>query len=259
MSNPPFDPQSWLREHAQQQRENIARHVLPDGQSAWLRRAGARNPAWRYGVMALVARGLGLDVLRPVPNLGGEAAIATEARRLRDLAARGVLVPQLLAAQTDALLISDVGGENLLVRISAQAREGSLQHWQLGLEAIAQAHARGAYLSQAFARNMVIHENGDIAFIDFEDDPGDYLPVIACQCRDWLCYLQSSAWPIAENQLIPAAKIIWQAHFANHLSPEMQNLLLNNTRILQKIPHLKNRRWGRDTLRLVALAQLLYS
>ena len=54
-------------------------------------------------------------------------------------------------------------------------------------------HARDAYLSQAFSRNLMHCPDGGIGFIDFEDDPGATLSLAECQTRDWLSYLHSTA------------------------------------------------------------------
>jgi aminoglycoside phosphotransferase len=68
----------------------------------WLKKAGPRHGKWGYRVMAAVARMVRLDIIKPVPNPGGEAAIATEARRLKQLAAAGLRVPAVLAQQPTA-------------------------------------------------------------------------------------------------------------------------------------------------------------
>ena len=57
--------------------------------------------------------------------------------------------------------------------------------------AIERVHRSGQYLSQAFARNIIVCNDSQIGFIDFEDDPGRYMPLERCQSRDYLCYLQS--------------------------------------------------------------------
>ncbi|MFT4267750.1 MAG: hypothetical protein QM586_11120, partial [Xenophilus sp.] len=80
------------------QTRGIAAHRLGE-ERVWLKKAGPRHSPMRYRLLALMARVFRLDVLTPVPNLGGEAAIATEARRLRQLARAGVRVPRVLAEQ----------------------------------------------------------------------------------------------------------------------------------------------------------------
>src|SRR5690606_27248956 len=121
-------------------------------------------------------------------NPGGTAAIAIEARRLQQLAALGLRVPQLLALESEGLLIADLGegGRAPLVlneRLEQAAAAGPaalLSAWREGLDAIAGVHARGAYLSQALSRNLMHCPDGQIGFIDFEDDPGARLPLAEC-------------------------------------------------------------------------------
>ena len=72
------------------QKGGIARYTLSDGLVVWVRKAGRRNAAWRYALLGMVTKPLRLGVLKPVPNLGGEKAVATEAHRLRELKAAGV-------------------------------------------------------------------------------------------------------------------------------------------------------------------------
>ena len=70
---------------AAQQSNNIARYTLSDGRTVWIRKAKPHNPAWRYALLGMITKPLHLGVLKPVPNLGGEKAIAVESTRLRTL------------------------------------------------------------------------------------------------------------------------------------------------------------------------------
>ncbi|PSJ79519.1 hypothetical protein C7N83_11690, partial [Neisseria iguanae] len=169
----------------------MARHILAGGKVVWIRRAGPHNPAWRYWLMGMLAKLLHAKVLTPVPNLGGPAAIAIETARLNELSAAGIYVPKLLARQANALMISNIPGSNLLERIKQEAIRHDLSSWHAGLLAISHVHAKRQFLSQAFARNMVI-QGRRVGFIDFEDNPAAALDIIQCQSRDWLCYLQST-------------------------------------------------------------------
>ena len=140
-------------------------------------------------------------MLRPVPNLGGEQAIATEARRLRDLAARGLRVPTVLAQQPGGLLLAHLGRPdqptpslgNEIESALPKGPEVVLALWLEGLQALSYVHATGTSLSQAFARNLVRCPDGTVGYIDFEDDPVAVLPLAHCQARDALCYVHSTA------------------------------------------------------------------
>ena len=249
-----FDYSAALSQCLLQQNSNIARHTLANGEKVWVRRAGARNPAWRYRLLGGVARMLRLGVLTPVPNLGGAAGIATEAARLQALAAVGINVPPLLALHHDALMMGSIGQRNLFdeIRYQIQSPPELLQRWQLGLEAIAQVHQHGQYLSQAFARNLMYAEP-QIGFIDFEDDPGSVLPLPLCQARDWLCYLHSSARLLQEAGVLNQAVPIWQAIMATEHTPVHKHVA-QALRRLRPLHRLQARFWGNDTLRLAAMA-----
>ena len=90
------DYAAFLQQQLATQPHNVMAHVLGHEQ-IWIKRAGAPHGTGRYRAMAVLAALLRLDALRPVPNPGGPVAIATEVRRLRDLASCGVRVPEVLA------------------------------------------------------------------------------------------------------------------------------------------------------------------
>jgi tRNA A-37 threonylcarbamoyl transferase component Bud32 len=230
----------------------------------WLKKAGPRHGKWGYRVMAAVARMARLDIIKPVPNPGGEAAIATEARRLKQLAAAGLRVPTVLAQQADGLLISDLGESGratvvLQERLDQAAAAGPaalLAVWREGLVAIAAVHVRDQHLSQAFDRNLVQCPDGVIGYIDFEDDPAEVMTLAECQARDWLSYLHSTAMML-EAAAPQAAGQHWHAALAS-VNEEVRERIANAARRMkwaQKLP--ASRRWGRDTQRVRAVARLL--
>ncbi|MCL5061128.1 MAG: hypothetical protein M1449_12065 [Candidatus Thermoplasmatota archaeon] len=150
------------------------RHILPvqwQGRPAWLKLSVPQPPAWRYRLLAGMARLLRHAALQPVRPHGGAAGIRNEAGRLTTLASAGLHVPQLLAHADHWLLISDLGDttlESLIRHADAAAR---LEYWRRGADYIRQAHRAGQYLSQAFARNLVWSPDHGLGAIDFEDDP----------------------------------------------------------------------------------------
>ena len=260
-----MDALEFLTRTAPQQTSNVARHRLPGGRYVWLKKANAPHSIWRYRVQGWLTGSLGLDALAPVPNRGGPQAIAQEADRLRELTALGLPVPQLLAQAPSALLMSDLteGREpatslgDELASLAPQGAAAFLPAWQDGLNAIAQFHARGTCLSQAFARNMTRLPDGRIGCLDFEDRPQDVLPLPHCQARDWLSYLHATAQLLREAHALPQAAQALATQL-QHAAPATQHAIANTARRtswLQKLP--QGRRWGRDVQRLSALAQLL--
>jgi len=230
----------------------------------WLRKAGSRHGSLRYHLLAIAARAFRLDVLAPVRNPGGQAAIAIEAERLIQLRAAGLRVPRLLARLPGGLLISDLGKSGratvtLLERLEQAALDSPaalLDAWRDGLIAIGLVHARGQYLSQAFARNLVQCADGVIGYIDFEDDPGATLSLAQCQTRDWLSYLHSTAQLITTVDP-EAAGALWQTALAAD-SEKVRTRVAQSAQRIRWLRHLPAaRRWGRDTQRLRATARLL--
>ncbi len=259
---PAGDYAEFLRKTLPKQASGIASHRMGD-QRVWLKKAGARHGAWRYRVLAAIAAALRLDVLKPVPNPGGVEAIAIEARRLRELGALGLRVPQVLAQQADGLLMSDLGEsrtavvlQERLVQAAATGPATLLTTWREGLNAIATVHSRGTYLSQAFDRNLVQCPDGMIGYIDFEDDPGAALELAECQVRDWLSYLHSTAM-LVYAAAPHAAGEHWHAVQADASDAVRERIALAAQRMrwLRNLP--EGRRWGRDTQRVRACARLL--
>ena len=259
------DYAAFLQQQLATQPHNVMSHLLGDEQ-IWIKRASAPHGMNRYRAMAVLAALLRLDALRPVPNPGGPAAIATEVRRLRDLAARGVRVPEVLAAQENGFAMRHLGrvGEeahslgNAIERtLRADDPAAVLSLWQQGLDTLTHVHHQGTCLSQAFARNMVRDPSGAVVCIDFEDDPAAVLPLPLCHVRDALCYAHSTAIFLQQSSSLPEARERWAAWVAQGTA-EMQTVLATSIRRMGWMRHLPaSRRLGRDLQRVRAAYDLL--
>ncbi len=238
-----------------QQNHTIACYALENGETVWLRKTGKHLPQWRYKLLGWIASLLKLGALHPVPNFGGRIALQTEAERLKQLHRQGVCVPPLLAQSDDALLFGHIGNHTLLSEIEHGGNP--LQSWQQGLDAIAEVHAKGAYLSQAFARNIIRTDNGGIGFIDFEDNPADYLDFSLCCSRDWLCYLHSTAIVLNAHGLLEEAAIIWK-QLSDTLPENTAGAIAAAAHKTLWLRHFSSPKLGRDTLRLACLSKLFF-
>ncbi|KAF1022885.1 MAG: hypothetical protein GAK30_00824 [Paracidovorax wautersii] len=230
---------------------------LPEGAVVWVKRAEPPHPSGLIGLYNLVMTPVPL--LRSVPNRGGVAALDNESRRLRALAAQDVPVPQVVAQGAQWLATADAGAEPLQARLDrllhARDDSGILSAWKQGLRAIANAHARGAYLSQCFARNMVVGPNDRIHFIDFEEDPGEVMTVAQAQVRDWALYVHSTAFFLQQRE--PAAAAMASAIAA--AEAEVRTMLVKLMRRLRWLLALvPDAAWlGRDIARARAAGLLL--
>ena len=239
MNNNPY--QVALAAILPRQATNIARHTLASGETVWVRKAGKSIPQWRYTLIGYFAAIFHLNALKPVPNPGGRAVIATEAERLQILEAHGVHVPHLLARSADGIMFTHLGEHTLLECIEHETDD--LTRWQ--------------QLSEPFARNIIACPDGSTGFIDFEEDPGQYMSFTACESRDYLCYLQSTAIILKQRGHLDAAVRLWHAH-TRTLSPTVVHDIQAAVRPLLWMRCLHHPRWGKDPLRLAALAELIH-
>ena len=261
----PIDYSAFLRQQLATQPRSVMGHLLGNEQ-IWVKRAGPPHGMGRYRAMAVLATVLRLEMLRPVPNPGGPAAIATEVRRLHELSARGVRVPVVLAVEANGFAMRHLGrvGEeahslgNAMERaMRADDHAAVLSLWQQGLDALTHVHRLGTCLSQAFARNMVRDPSGAVVCIDFEDDPAAVLSLPLCHVRDALCYAHSTAIYLRQSGMLPEARERW-ATWVAHGSAEMQALLATSIHRIRWIRHLPSARTlGRDLQRLRAAYDLL--
>jgi hypothetical protein len=105
---------------------------------------------------------------------------------LRELAQRGIRVPALARAEAQTLWLSDLG-PTLADRLSQATQAVERQALVTGVvAALAECHARGGYLGQAFARNITVTDAGVVGFLDVEEDPCAAMDLPHAQARDWL-------------------------------------------------------------------------
>tara|TARA_R110002020_G_scaffold18983_21_gene65823 strand:- start:1013 stop:1732 length:720 start_codon:yes stop_codon:yes gene_type:complete len=188
------------------------------GQVAWRKTYADGGHRRRIAALRWVARRLGANALLAPMPLSPELACRTEQAMINRLAALGANVPPLLAVSDRELLLGDLG-PTLAMVCRAEPDAGKRRDLvQLGLDALAALHARGGYLSQAFARNLTVRD-GRIGFIDLEEDPGTMMSLPAAQARDVLFYAHSTARFLSGQQGEHARLL--QAHLARE-TPEVR-------------------------------------
>ena len=229
-----------------------------DGQTMVIKRQEAARPAWRYAILRGFSRVLREPLLMPAHVPGGSAAQAIELARLTRLADAGVPVPTVLHVASDWFAISYVGQENLgdiLRRSDDVATKRAL--WMQGLEAILSTHQKGQNLSQVFIRNVMYHD-GQIVFIDFEDDPEQSMGLANAQARDWLFFLFGSVWML-DLPTDEAVQLFWQ--YLQKDSTDVQKALLHSASVVGWLRHLPKKRkpWGRDVIAAQNAGALLHA
>ncbi|HPP98409.1 MAG TPA: hypothetical protein PK853_10190 [Ottowia sp.] len=214
-----------------------------------------RHPA-RYRLLNRLARWLGLPFLKAAPLAGGAQAQQTEVARLRALRRAGAPVPEVLHVGADHFVMQWLGRAHLGDVLQAgHPRAAAL--WREAGDALLRLHQADQYLSQGFARNMIVTDDADAAprlagLIDFEDDPLQVMSLHEAQVRDWLAFLHSTLWtlPLPPTE-VDACLDAWLAAE----SPAVRAGFAQACRRLAWLRVLpRQRRFGRDTVALQAAA-----
>mgnify|MGYP003460865538 FL=1 len=187
--------------------------------TVWLKKASERHGLWLYIPLKWLAKIFNLGALSPVPNQGGKTAIQCEFKRIQQLKALGVSTPNVLAIADKGILLQDIGSQHQSkVKQLDQALatchknpEAKFLLFEQAIQAIQHIHQQGGYLSEAFARNILIDEHRQFSFIDFETDPRDVLSLHDCFVRDWLLFIFSTAYHFEFEQLMDASQVLFKA------------------------------------------------
>ncbi|WP_269914183.1 hypothetical protein [Acinetobacter sp. HY1485] len=205
---------AFLTQTAPQQEKSIKAYRLENGTKVWLKKSVSRHSKWLYMLVQSLAHICQLDLLLPVRNYGGKEAIQCEAKRLDTLANLGIRVPKVLATSDMGLLIEDMAShdKNLCQLDKALAQETNFEKrkelFKITVYEIQKVHNKKQYLSEAFARNILVDSHRNISFIDFETDPATVFDLKTSQTRDWLCFLFSTTFRFSELERVEIIQLI---------------------------------------------------
>lgn len=209
----------------------------------------------RYQMLNLIAGTLRAPFLKAAPAWGGARAQQIEVTRLKTLAALGFPVPAVLHVDKEFFVMSSLGEGDLAHTILTQP-EHAYEAWQRGGALLVDVHRQNQYLSQAFARNFILHD-GKLGLIDFEDDPLEVMSLPEAQVRDWLAYLHSTVWLLAAHRgNMPAQLDKWLSQESEEVQATMQQAA-NRLSWMRRLSS-NRKRWGRDTASIQAVGSLLY-
>lgn len=171
----------------------MAKRLLIDDRQVWLKQYGNGGRRFTLGLLEQLARGLSIEALRPPPHYRGEKALNNELRRVRELQAADVNVPEIIGQGRTTLLLSDIGASLSKCLKNASDDPAARDRMVLmAIDAIADVHAKGHYLGNPVPRNMTF-DNQCIGFLDFEEDPGEIMGCDVAQARDWLMFVHAVA------------------------------------------------------------------
>jgi len=227
---------------------------LPEGKMLVKGQRPPRSP-WAHRLLNLLAWIARVPYAKAVPVHGGARSQAVEIARLQALHHAGIAVPRVHHVAPHYFVMSFLG-HNDLARALREQGPKAYGLWMAAMEHLLLVHARGQYLSQCFARNIIVSERFE-GLIDFEDDPLEVMDLAHAQARDWLIYLQSTVWNLSlePDRLDAALRLVLERE-----SPPVRAVLRHAARRLSWLRHLPTNRavWGKDFVSLQAVGAAMY-
>lgn len=177
-----------LRELAQKPSPIRVRRASWRGRAIWIKSAVRSKSTIFHKIQSFFSLLIPIAALQPTVNRGGKQALEQEARRIAELSDAGFRVPEVIAISDEWLVLSDLGitlhalllGDEtpsptfVLTAVKACSRE-------LGL-----MHRAGFYHGRAKLNDFVWTPDGQIGFIDFEENVSALSPE-SIQAREiWL-------------------------------------------------------------------------
>ena len=227
---------------------------LPEGKVLVKGQRAMRSP-WPHRLMNALAWMAGVPYLKAVPVHGGARSQNIEVMRLNALKSAGLPVPRVHHVAPDYFVMAYLGSNDLARSLREQGPQG-FDLWLAAMEQLLLVHARGQYLSQCFARNIIVSQSFE-GLIDFEDDPLEVMSLVEAQARDWLIYLHSTLWNLTLDsaRLDAALKSVLERE-----SEPVRDVLRHAAKRLAWLRWLPTKRnvWGKDFVSLQAVASALY-
>ena len=250
------DSIAFIEHRYRLQNSRTCRLETPEGSVMVKGQRPARDRV-RFWILNQLSKFLKNPMMKPVPLHGGTRSQSVEVQRLRALAAAGVSVPRVLYETEQYFVMQAFDATPLDSRLALPSHQ-STPAFERGLDAISVVHGHGAYLSQGFARNILINNDGSVWFVDHEDNPLEVLTLTEAQARDWLLYLHSAVW--LNPELWGEWRPIWSNVF-RHLPDDVRGRILSSTLSLRWLRHLPQNRalFGRDLLQVKAVVEFFES
>jgi hypothetical protein len=232
---------------------------LPEGKVIVKGQRPKRGP-WRHRILRWIGQILRAPMVRPVPVPGGAQSQAIEVKRLEQMSASAVPVPQVLHVADEYFVMRYLGDSDLAIQLRLLGLE-AFGLWRQAAIYLIQTHDAGHYLSQCFARNIVIGRQSEDLFvaglIDFEDDPVVVMTLLEAQVRDWMLFLQSTLFGLNAPAHVLQPVL---TELLNRENPQVRDALLQHAKGLTWLRHLPTSRkiFGKDFVSIQATAHALY-
>ena len=225
----------------------------------WIKRQGVKVLPRFVTFQGVAAALLRVAHLRPSPRLAPHAMQAREVARMRMFAASGFPVPSIVFQSKTAMVMADVG-PTLAERLNALRKSDPVGHDALlvqAADALGRIHAAGLSHGRPHVRDFFLCD-GEVGFMDFEEDPASVMPLEMAQARDvFLYFLIVASRAMRPGETCPAALEAWLRHATNATQHELRSLTALASRILPLIRLIGRVHMGSDLRRFIMATEFL--
>ncbi len=208
--------------------------------------------AMRWLVKRITGQALPMRTLALNQAAGG---MDYEAKRLLDLAAKGVRVPDVALVLPEFFVLDYCGTVVATLLESWTAETWRSELLRLATE-LGEFHRAGHWHGGAQIKNVTLHE-GLSYRIDFEENFGEFLPLAAAQAADLTLFLNSIslAGPIDETEARQLLPRLLDAYFAAHPAPEVKAVIRRTVPLVSRFASFAGlfQRWSRKGIRRILI------
>ena len=177
-----------LKEHPQQ---NIASEVI-EGARIWVKKSSPSKRTFWHALQGVCASILRQPILSVTAIKGGTNSIQLEAGRIEIFREKGVIVPKLYAVDDHMMVLSHLGDSLAKILDEHKNPVYRKQILMKAVTALAALHAQGLAHGKPYLRDMTLAD-GQVGFIDLEENPLDAMPLAEAQARDLWLFLCAAA------------------------------------------------------------------
>lgn len=220
---------------APNQKNSLQNYILDNGESVWIRKINKAIPKINYMSLNLLA------ILFKVPALKScyvdpYQSIKDEINIINNLTKNNINTLKILAYNDISIMTLDCSyyfkNPITLYNYFIKSKESITKTIKLSIQAILNIHSKNLYLSQAFIKNIMIDENKNFIFFDFEEDSGRVFHIYECQVKDCLFFILSSSYLLKEY--LNESLIYWN-NYIKERPKNFQNIFYKYRKNLIKI------------------------
>lgn len=235
--------------------------VKRDGKKVWIKRQGIEPKPLGKRLHAKLSFLFPAAFMKASPVRDAIGMNEQEVRKIEAFNKADIPVPEILAVDGPALMISDVG-QTVQKQLDHLKKADPRAHEELLVkcaDALGKVHHAGLVHGRPHPRDMFI-KDGEIGFFDFEEEPEAVMPLATAQARDsWLLFFQVSAQALDKDKTNNAAFAAWREQVSNETLQELKKIIRFFSIFITPLKWAKPIYLGGDGKRMLSAMEFLSS